>query len=137
MTVTYTAATPDQQRSNTNLTDPDTPPGIAQIVIPACGTFYCPYETFVETVSAAIDLACVEEPLSSTLGGYANTGNGGGGDDDDDKADVYMGWAISMTVLLSVGIVYVAANHFYMKSIVRGDAKEGSSSLNTGLSSSA
>jgi hypothetical protein len=133
VTVTYTAATPDQQRSNTDLTD--TPPGIAQIVIPACGTFYCPYETFVETVSAAIDLACVEEPLSSTLSGYAVTGNGG--DDDDDKADVYMGWAISMTLLLSVGIIYVAANHFYMKSVIRGDAKEGTSSLNTGPLSSA
>lgn len=137
MTVTYTAATPDQQRSDTDLTDTATPPGIAQIVIPACGTFYCPYETFVETVSAAIDLACVEEPLSSTLSGYAVNGGGGGDDNDDDKAEVYMGWAISMTVLLSVGIIYVAANHFYMKSIVRGNAKEGTSSLNTGLSSSA
>jgi hypothetical protein len=136
VTVTYTAATPDQQRSNTILTDPATPPGIAQIVIPACGTFYCPYETFIETVSAAIDLACVEEPLSNTLSGYAVTGNGGDGDDDD-KAEVYMGWAISMTVLLSVGVIYVAANHFYMKSVFHGDAKEGASSLNTGLSSSA
>ena len=98
VTVTYTAATPDQQRDATDLTQEA--PGIAQVVIPGCGDFYCPYETFKDLVLQAIDLNCVEEPLYSTLSSLSASDDKGGDNNNNDDGHPYEDPFIAVTVLL-------------------------------------
>ena len=124
VTVEYIAATPDQQRHNTSFVSGEETPSIASIVIPQCGTSFCPFETFVDIVNAAIDTACVEEPLKTTLdkmaaGGGNNNNNGGSknknDDDDEREKQSLQAWGISMTVLFVCLVGFIGINHWRAK----------------------
>lgn len=95
VSLTYTAATPDQQRHNIDLTNES--PAIAKILIPGCGDLMCPFETFKSIAKQAIDLNCVEQPLRETLSSVGDSvllEN----DSSDSEKDYLLAWAVTATV---------------------------------------
>ena len=63
----YTAATPQQQRYATNLTLAK-PPAESYIIIPECGSLYCPLADFQRIAANRLNRTCIAEPLASTVG---------------------------------------------------------------------
>jgi len=101
VSLTYTAATPDQQRENTNLLEET--PAISRILIPGCGEIYCPFELFKDIVTRAIDSDCIEQPLRSSLTSFSSDNDSSSSSED--WANVYVIWAITTSVLLMLCVI--------------------------------
>eukprot|EP00009_Paramoeba_aestuarina_P005397 CAMPEP_0201509532 /NCGR_PEP_ID=MMETSP0161_2-20130828/2558_1 /ASSEMBLY_ACC=CAM_ASM_000251 /TAXON_ID=180227 /ORGANISM="Neoparamoeba aestuarina, Strain SoJaBio B1-5/56/2" /LENGTH=532 /DNA_ID=CAMNT_0047904509 /DNA_START=74 /DNA_END=1672 /DNA_ORIENTATION=- len=68
----YDAASPEQQRNAEKLTL-EAPPSVADLIIPECGSLYCPFEKFKEYSLHRANSECVQQPLQN----YANGSSGG------------------------------------------------------------
>lgn len=88
-----------------------------QLVIPACGSLLCPWETFREVALSVINSDCINEPFQSTvkeMSGESSTSSNGGDDDKygfEDYKVILVTVAICIAVFGLLAFGYMTWNH--------------------------
>jgi hypothetical protein len=77
-------------------------PFVLQLIIPECGSLYCPWEQFKTIALSKINLDCIQEPLRATLTQLSSPSQSPGAYDDDDEALFASPMEILIITLLSV-----------------------------------
>lgn len=128
--VHYDAASPTQQR-NAEILTLDNPPSIANLVIPECGSEYCPWNRFVQVAIGSINLDCIQEPLRSTVASIYN-----GNDDGDDT--IFSDTTITIETIsacIGAGVLIFAVSLYFCNKHQTNSNKNMDTSLYTPLQS--